>query len=693
MIPSTFHFLRPEWLLALLPAAAIVALAAHRMRGGGAEDWAWLVDAHLLRHLAVRGQARRSMGGWLAALGAGLIAAVLAMAGPAWQKLPVPTYGGAEPVVIVLSLAQSMNGTDLVPSRLTRAGHKLRDVLDRERGGDIGLVIYADRPFVAAPLTSDAAVIREMLPELSTDLMPVLGNRLDLAIAEAQGLLGRAGAAEGRIVVMADDAGLDPRASLAASRAAHAAGYTVGVLGVGTEEGAELRTADGRPITGKYGAAITARLDVAGLRALAEAGGGAFSDVTADGRDIAALLPKASPATSGADEQSDIVTDRWADMGYLLLLIPVLLAPFAFRRGLLFALPLMLLGAGMVPSAARAAEWADLLQTPDQQGQAAFDAGAYAQAAQEFTTPRRKAAALYRAGEYAGAVREYAALPGAQETQADLYNLGNALARAGQLEEALAAYDQALTMTPDDADTHFNRDLVAKLLQEQEQKEQQSKGGGQPQDQQSEGGGQPQDQQSESGGKQQSRPSEGGQQQDQQSQGGGQPQDQQSQGGGKPQEQQSEGGGQQQGQQSEGSQPQDRRSQGGGQERQADRQQGQTPQQGPQPQGSDGHGPSDRQAQQQQGASEPGPQDAASAGAAGEPAQDESDTALKQRMDRALAQAPQPQDRPAGAGAAAGTALDQAAQQQLRAVPDDPTGLLRARIRQHYARLRAGQQG
>ena len=128
MIPSSFHFLRPEWLLALFPAALIVALAARRMRHAGNGGWSALVDAHLLRHLSVKGSASRASQGWLAALAAALAAAVLAMAGPTWEKLPTPVYGGSEPTVIVLSLAQSMNGTDLVPSRLARAGQKLRDM-------------------------------------------------------------------------------------------------------------------------------------------------------------------------------------------------------------------------------------------------------------------------------------------------------------------------------------------------------------------------------------------------------------------------------------------------------------------------------------------------------------------------------------------------------------------------------------
>jgi Ca-activated chloride channel family protein len=49
-------------------------------------------------------------------------------------------------------------------------------------------------------------------------------------------------------------------------------------------------------------------------------------------------------------------------------------------------------------------------------------------------------------------------------------------------------------------------------------------------------------------------------------------------------------------------------------------------------------------------------------------------------------------EAPEAAASVAGTPLSQSAEQQLRAVPDDPAGLLRARIRQHYAQLRANGQ-
>lgn len=629
---ADFHFLRPDWLLVLIPAALLIVWAARRQTRGGGADWAGLVDAHLLRHLTVTGaQAGRSR--WLPpAFGAGLIAAVLAMAGPTWQKQPTPAFRGNAPSVIVLSLAQSMNSTDLVPSRLTRAGHKLRDMLDQATGEDTALVIYADRPFVAAPLTSDADVIRQMLPELSTSLMPVLGDRLDLAIIEAQALLDRAGAAEGRIIVLADGLGLDPEASLDAARKADAAGYSVNVLGIGTTDGATLQTASGRAIRTRDGQNVTVRLDVDGLAALAAAGGGAFAPLSADDSDLARVFPDQSGDFQGIGDATDQVSDTWVDAGYFLLFIPVLLAPLAFRRGLILVAVLGLAGLGSYPRSAAAGMWDDLWRTPDQQAQAAFDAGNYAEAARLATRDAARGAAQYRNGDYAAAAAHFAA---------DDYNRANALARSGAFEEALAAYDTHLATTPDDADARFNRDIVAKLLEQEQQQEEQ-------QDQQQQDNTRPGDQPDQQGADPQN-----GQLQDQPGQQGTDPQD------GQPQDQSD-----QQGTDPQNGQPQDQP----GQQR-ADPQAGQ---------------PQDQPRGQTGAQTDPAAQPDA------DPAADDGN-AFTRLMDQMLGLTPdQPQD-PATTGRPAALPLNQAAEQQLRQVPDDPSGLLRARIRQHYDSLRAQQ--
>jgi Ca-activated chloride channel homolog len=107
--------------------------------------------------------------------------------------------------------------------------------------------------------------------------------------------------------------------------------------------------------------------------------------------------------------------------------------------------------------------WSDLWRTPDQQGQALLEGGDPGAAARRFQDPRRRAYADLQAGSYRDAARLLAPFDDPESE----YNRGNALARAGQLRQALAAYDAALKQDPADADLRHNRDLVERALRQQ----------------------------------------------------------------------------------------------------------------------------------------------------------------------------------------------------------------------------------
>lgn len=482
MIPADFHFLRPLWLLALVPAL-VFALAGWRALRAGRDDWRGLVDAHLLRHLAVKGESggRR----WpLALLLLGWALASIAMAGPTWRKLPAPALDRLDPTVMVLNLGRSMDAADQAPSRLTAARHKLDDVLARMRGGQVGLIVYADVPFVASPLTEDGRVIAQMLPELSTDLMPVAANRPDLAIAKAVELLRGANARDGRIVLVTDGLGDDPDKTRAAAEAAARAGYRLSVIGVGTVAGSPLKGPDGATMRGAGGAPVLTRMDKARLTQLAAEGHGTFTPLTVDGRDLDAVLARTlGGQIANPLQDSGMTADQWADMGPYLVVVLLVLAPLAFRRGIVLALLLGVLalphgraradGFDPPPAPAPAADtrWADLWQRPDQQGADAYAKGDYAGAARRFEDPKWRGSALYKAGRYEDAAAALGGVPGGD------YNRGNALARAGKLEEAIAAYDAALQADPKDADALFNRDLVQQLLRRQKDEQQKNQSG------------------------------------------------------------------------------------------------------------------------------------------------------------------------------------------------------------------------
>ena len=108
-----------------------------------------------------------------------------------------------------------------------------------------------------------------------------------------------------------------------------------------------------------------------------------------------------------------------------------------------------------------------LWKTSDQRAEQLLRQGNAASAAQTYTDPRRKAFAQLKAGDYANAAKGFAAF---DDSDAH-YNRGNALARSGDLQGALSAYEAALARNSHNEDARKNRELISKELKKQQQSE------------------------------------------------------------------------------------------------------------------------------------------------------------------------------------------------------------------------------
>lgn len=483
---SQFHFLRPEVLFLLLLCPLIAWLFRQHHRSGN--DWSRSIAPELLVHLtrdpATKGGRRRFSQPWLVALLSAL--AILALAGPAWQQKPQPVAQVKDDLVVILDLSISMLATDVQPNRLTRTKQKLQDLLSLRKEGNTALIVFSGDSHVVTPLTDDTHTISANLPALDPFMMPVIGSRPDLAVIQAVELLNQGQATQGRIMMLTD--GIEPHQEEVIREALDDARVSLSILAAGTTLGGPIDLNE-RGYLKNQGSVVIPKTDLDRLQAIAETNGGAFSAMTLDDDDLIALDVDGSRRMRQLKDQQESGIeqgfDRWEDAGFwlLLLIIPGVLIAHrqgAFVLALICLLPFEELRAEQAPEQEQQINtpsfWSTLWQTPDQRGQALLREQHYDAAADAFESAEHKAYALYKAGDFEQASETFPVTPDQASSRVH-YNRGNALAQQQQFKQAIEAYEQAITLDPDNDDARFNKKLIEEFLEQQQNQNQDSQEG------------------------------------------------------------------------------------------------------------------------------------------------------------------------------------------------------------------------
>jgi len=266
------HFLLALW---LLPAVAWLLVWAHRRRRAAAERFA---------EAPMRGRLMPPLAGprpWFK--GAALVVAmgllITAAAGPRfgayYQEV---TQRGAD-VFVVLDVSRSMTAEDVAPSRLQRAKSDIRDLLWRVVGDRVGLIVFAGKPVVKVPLTTDHGFFEMMLEEVDTQSAPRGGTLIGDAIRKAIEAMPERGDRDQAVVLITDG---EDHESLPEEAARHAAERGIKIFTVALGDSAEgaripIRGDDGQLKYMKYaGKEIWSKVDEKLLEQIALASGGAY---------------------------------------------------------------------------------------------------------------------------------------------------------------------------------------------------------------------------------------------------------------------------------------------------------------------------------------------------------------------------------------------------------------------------------
>lgn len=301
---TDFHFLRPWWLLTLIPALLIV-WGIHRRSSAGF-PWQGIVADHLVPYL-VRGAQEKHRQGPVLLLLAGVITVIIVLAGPSWKREPSPFADDVAALAIVVKVTPSMETEDIAPNRLERSVQKVQDLLARRGGAKTALIAYSGTAHVVMPATTDAGIINSFAAALAPAVMPEEGDAAAEALKLADKSLADAGG--GSILWITDGVSSDEVAAVSAWRS-------------------KTRT----PV--RILAPVSGEGELRALRSSAETDHADLIPLAADDSDIDQLAraSRFGSVTGGGEDA------RWRDSGYALVpLLALLMLPF-FRKGWMPAL-------------------------------------------------------------------------------------------------------------------------------------------------------------------------------------------------------------------------------------------------------------------------------------------------------------------------------------------------------------------
>ena len=590
----------PEWLWGLLLVPLFVALFVHAERLGHRRLQEF-VSARLLPQLAgTVNRPRHMMRFALQLLGFSLV--LVSLAQPRWGYTFQDVKRKGLDLLIAVDTSRSMLSNDVQPTRLDRVKLAVQDLLNELQGDRVGLIAFAGRAFLQAPLTIDYDAVVEAINDLDTKTIPEGGTNISSAITLATQSFGKSATGNRALIIFTDGEELSGDAVKTAKEAVDA-GVRIFTVGVGTPQGSLIPVIgdDGQTafVKDSSGQVVKSKLDDKRLREIAQGTGGFYVHLESGLRTMQQLQSEGLAKMKAAEmdvrlSRQSIERYEWPLSAALIAVALSILIPerkrARERRSVpapartaahgVGGSPVRTVGATVVllilisSSAFAAAPGIDAYQEgkfEDAYSQFQQTLKSHPQSPADDKLQFDSGAAAYKLKDYNKALESFSQALLTRDTGLQSkghYNLGNTLYQHGETEKsddkklsdwtnALDHYEQTLKLDPQNKDAKDNYDYVKRKIEELKNKKSQQQPSPSPSPPQKNKQNQQdkQDQQQKQNQNQQQQQNQQ-KQQDQQQQKDQQQQQQQQQ----DQQQQQQGQGQQQ--QKDQKQSQDQQSQG-----------------------------------------------------------------------------------------------------------------------------------
>jgi Ca-activated chloride channel family protein len=506
----------PEWLWGLLLVPLLVALFVHAERLGHRRLQEF-VSARLLPQLAgTANRPRRIMRFALQLLGFSLV--LVSLAQPRWGYTFQDVKRKGLDLLIAVDTSRSMLSNDVPPNRLDRVKLAVQDLLNELQGDRVGLIAFAGRAFLQAPLTIDYEAVVEAINDLDTKTIPEGGTNISSAIALATQSFGKSATGNRALIIFTDGEELSGDAVKTAKEAADA-GVRIFTVGVGTPQGSLI------PVTGddgqtdfvkdSAGQVVKSKLDDKRLHEIAQATGGFYVHLESGLRTMQQLQSEGLAKMKAAEmdvrlSRQPIERYEWPLSAALIALALSILIPERKRARERRSVPAPArtaahgVGGGPVRTVGATVVLLVLLSSfafAAAPGIDAYHEGKFEDAYSQFqqtlkSHPQSPAddklqfdsgAAAYKLKDYNKALESFSQAlltPDTGLQSKGHYNLGNTLYQHGETEKsddkklsdwtnALDHYEQTLKLDPQNKDAKDNYDYVKRKIEELKNKKSQ----------------------------------------------------------------------------------------------------------------------------------------------------------------------------------------------------------------------------
>ena len=267
----------PQWLWELLLILILIALFI-RAEQRGLRRLQEFVSARLLPQLAgTVNRPRRIVRFGMLLLGLSL--ALVSLAQPRWGYTFEDVKRKGLDLLIAVDTSRSMLSNDVQPNRIERVKLATQDLINELQGDRVGLIAFAGRAFLQAPLTIDYEAVMESINDLDTQTIPEGGTNISSAIDLATQSFGKSAVGNRALIIFTDGEELTGDAVKAAKAAADE-GVRIFTVGVGTPQGSLIpiisENGETAFVKDSAGQVVKSKLDEKPLHEIAQATGGFY---------------------------------------------------------------------------------------------------------------------------------------------------------------------------------------------------------------------------------------------------------------------------------------------------------------------------------------------------------------------------------------------------------------------------------